>query len=515
MNKKIAILSVILITIAILGFVYYPEIYTAVNQLLGSNEIGILLFAPNGQQITNGSVSVITFYPTEHHGTLFKRVYNDSHKGVFIFHVHRLQEWAGNWTEFNKKHNITIYPSIIIFASYVVPINSTTLKVLTQSLAVPLNVTKIAKGQGGEVINVVFTNPTVKYVNVSQVKQAAEGMKPQASTTTTTITTTPTTSVYAGIGYDIWYYPSVIAWYPNSSSVAPLAIATIVGPPNTGSYVASIAASFITQLQNSFNIKFYISQPNLPSNLESLVPNQNPPTSIKVSLPGPSITLYSSSNIIRLSTSNYSAIGNGQPYDIAQLYIMGQFAVVNYTGYLTGVDLPIPYPIGWVLQVMLTGIVASESGSAYAPIIRNYTTYAYDTSYSSLPNLSNGGEGGLPLLPVLFNNLTKLVSLGPGSGIARSSLTLYGTNAGWSLSINVGAILLRFLGPIGLILSAVNIVVTSQTTIIGGAVSIFVSNWYFANANLNIYYSNYSALYNIGGQYYIIPTNVYYLNYST
>lgn len=31
---------------------------------------------------------------------------------------------------------------------------------------------------------------------------------------------------------------------------------------------------------------------------------------------------------------------------------------------------------------------------------------------------------------------------------------------------------------------------------------------------LNVYYSNYSALYDINGQYYIIPTGVFYLNYS-
>ena len=149
-------IPIILLLIVLLGL-YYPQLNITIQQALTTaNTIKIFLYSHH-KLITNASISVFAFYPTSN-GTTFQKIYNASNKQYYQFPVKKLDKWAEQWIKFNKKEKTTIYPSILILATYSI-INQTTIITLTQTYATPLNITQIINGQGGKNIIIKFKTP--------------------------------------------------------------------------------------------------------------------------------------------------------------------------------------------------------------------------------------------------------------------------------------------------------------------------------------------------------------------
>jgi len=397
-------IPIILLLIVLFGL-YYPQLNITIQQALTTaNTIKIFLYSHH-KLITNASISVFAFYPTRK-GTIFQKIYNASNKQYYQFPVKKLDKWAKQWIKFNKKEKTKIYPSILILATYSI-INQKTITTLTQTYATPLNITQIIKGQGGKNIIIKFKTP----------------IKNKIKTTSG--------------GYIITeYIPNIIAWYPNNKSVGPIAIATIIGPQNNLNYYESILEEQLFNKQGySVNVGFYISQPLL---------GQLP---LRVTIPGPSLTVCDSNSIVE--AYNTTEIGTPSPYDVGQLYVLGQVAWVNWTEiyYIPHDSI---YQVYHFLQVILTEIVSVENGNAVAPKIYCYESYIPNTSYNELPRnsfstikpfvfYSPGGGGGC-IAPVYFNNLTYIGSSSGSQWFRYSSLEIYGVNSEFQVGLNVGAL---------------------------------------------------------------------------
>ncbi|AWR96084.1 hypothetical protein DFR85_15475 [Acidianus brierleyi] len=503
MHGKQVYLAIIISIIVILTIIYYPEINIIVQQNVTlPNFIKIFLYS-NGKLITNGSITVFVFYPTEQ-GTVFKRIFNSSRQEYYQFPVKDLLNWAKNWLAYDTQHRTLIYPSIIVFASYSIK-NETTIETLTQSFSTSLNISQIIRGIGGRDIQVIFNHPIIKYIKTKDLQQKID-------VDTTTITTTITSTIRPG--YEtITLNPHILGWYPSNSSVGPISIGTIIGPTNITEYRASLFEEIINKVTSSENVGFYISQPLL---------KQLP---VRVTLPGPSLTLYDTNDLVK--SYNTTPIGSSTPYDVGQLYIIGQVAWVNWTEICYYPKFGIEH-VNHFIQVIMTSVVAEENGDAFAPKIDSHCVYSICNSYNDLPRNSysyskssvriKGGGGGLGLIaPVYFNNLTNIGSSSNFQPFRYDTLNIIGVNNDYQIGVNVGALLSiampeaspELLATLGM----VNIGVTwenSQLSLTQATVCADNS----LITPLNVYYSNYSALYYINGQYYIIPDNVYYLNYS-
>ncbi|MBB5252760.1 hypothetical protein [Sulfurisphaera ohwakuensis] len=494
-------IPIILLLIILLGL-YYPQLNITIQQALTTaNTIKIFLYSHH-KLITNASISVFAFYPTSN-GTTFQKIYNASNKQYYQFPVKKLDKWAEQWIKFNKKEKTIIYPSILILATYSI-INQTTIITLTQTYATPLNITQIINGQGGKNIIIKFKTPIKHKIKLKNNKN----QKIVQQTTTTTITSK------TNGGYVITeYIPNIIGWYPNNKSVGPIAIATIIGPQNNLNYYESTLGVIVSNQQGySVSIGFYISQPLL---------GQLP---IRVTIPGPSLTVCDSNSIVE--AYNTTEIGTPSPYDVGQLYVLGQVAWVNWTEiyYIPHDSI---YQVYHFLQVILTEIVSVENGNAVAPKIYYYNSYIPNTSYNELPRNSystikpfifyspGGGRGCIA--PVYFNNLTYLGSSSGEQVFSYGSMYIHGINSQFQVGLNVGALATlvmpeaspAFTAELGMVNIGVSI---SSSQISSSALILGVRNE--LATPLNVYYSNYSALYDINGQYYIIPTGVFYLNYS-
>ncbi|BAB67674.1 hypothetical protein STK_25630 [Sulfurisphaera tokodaii str. 7] len=498
-------IPIILLLIVLFGL-YYPQLNITIQQALTTaNTIKIFLYSHH-KLITNASISVFAFYPTRK-GTIFQKIYNASNKQYYQFPVKKLDKWAKQWIKFNKKEKTKIYPSILILATYSI-INQKTITTLTQTYATPLNTTQITKGQGGKNIIIKFKTPIKnKIKTIKNTNKKQQTIQPQQTTTTTI------TSKTNGDYIITEYIPNIIAWYPNNKSVGPIAIATIIGPQNNLNYYESTLGVIVSNQQGySVNVGFYISQPLL---------GQLP---LRVTIPGPSLTVCDSNSIVE--AYNTTEIGTPSPYDVGQLYVLGQVAWVNWTEiyYIPHDSI---YQVYHFLQVILTEIVSVENGNAVAPKIYYYNSYIPNTSYNKLPRnsfstikpfvfYSPGGGGGC-IAPVYFNNLTYIGSSSGNQIFSYGSMYIHGVNSEFQVGLNVGALAAlvmpeaspALIAELGMVNIGVSI---SSSQLSGSALILSVRNE--LATPLNVYYSNYSALYDINGQYYIIPTGVFYLNYS-
>ncbi len=239
------------------------------------------------------------------------------------------------------------------------------------------------------------------------------------------------------------------------------------------------------------------------------------------------MTLYDTNDLVK--SYNITPIGSSTPYDVGQLYIIGQVAWVNWTEICYWPRFGIEH-INHFIQVIMTSVIAEENGDAFAPKIYSHYVYSICNSYNDLPRNSysyssskssvriKGGGGGLGLLAhVYFNNLTYIGSSSNSQPFSDDTLNIIGVNHNYQIGVNVGALLAiaipdaapELIATLGM----VNIGVTwenSQLSLTQATVCADNS----LSTPLNVYYSNYSALYYINGQYYTIPNNVYYLNYS-
>lgn len=485
MKLKIHILLAIFTIIFILFFyIYYPSDMLFINQTFYSAFSGDyinIFFKKDGKYLDNVTVYAYVFYPNREGNTVFSLVYSANKTGMARIPLRNLVKFAERWINYSKFY---IIPSLLGIALYYIKLNSSTIQLITQTFTINYNLSEILQGIG-KTITIQFNNTINRIVRL-------RGGKSTVMEETTTLTSTPTGTVIPEVCCLIVLTPKIIAWYPNSSSVAPIAIATFIGPTvNETTYGGTLTAALLNEQSSDTYIGFYISQPSLPP--------QNP---IRVSIPGPSIVVNDIAYSV--SVTNSGPIGRASPYnyDVVQLYILGQVAWVNWTEtvYFAGGGSCTTY----FYQVMLTRVVVNQNGNAMAPII-----YDFNSSY-----------GGL-IAPIGSGNMT-LYSNIPYNGKATIvSFVLQDTYISMAVGLNVGALfyvadyLVPGIGSLAPFFKLINIAVgwESATTWISEVVlDLYNYNPYYT---LSLYYYNYSNVkYCINGNYYSLPADVYYATWN-
>mgnify|MGYP001772645516 CR=1 FL=1 len=448
--------------------------------------LAIAVFDPSRgapQLVPNASVSVWAWAPTLN-GTEFIPVFNGT-GGVVYVNLSRLRGWAEAWVRrYGEGAVYSIEPSIIIWASYPVNLSNGSVEVLSQPFYEPLNLSLPLTGQGGLVeveVSRPFRSVLRPSVDVSRSLKGVLGGPAQA--TTTTVTTTPTeTSTYITNssvtnfnGYSgpigrVWAYftPQVVAWYPNQSGVGPVSLAIAVAQPYSANSTALLRIS-----ANLLNENLLITTVNLDAVIASAASIATASSDVGLGevaeamhvlsplIPGPSITLStSSSQVYSYNVTGAVTQPGYRHYDVGQLYIMGQVALVNWTEWLPYGEAWAPYT--WYLGTQLTAVQVVESGASAAPVLYNWTgwdpcvsisTWAYESELSYEAAEGNGGAaeelGSLELSCPLPNtpapvdwqaydyNLTQIMAVAPGG----YPVTSYSSYEASNVPTTIGAVL--------------------------------------------------------------------------
>ncbi|QIW24672.1 hypothetical protein EWF20_11370 [Sulfolobus sp. S-194] len=463
-----AILAIFTIIFILFFYIYYSGDVLSIEQAFYSIFPGSyinIFFKKDGKYIGNATVYAYVFYPNREGITTFSLVYSANKTGEARIPLGNLVKFAERWINYSKFY---IIPSILGIASYYIKLNSSTIQLITQTFTINYNLSEILQGIG-KTITIQFNNTINRIVRL-------KGRK----STIGEETKTPTITIISEPCFLIILSPKIIAWYPNSSSVAPIALATFIGPTvNESMYGGILTAALL-------NVGFYISQPSLPP--------QNP---IRVSVPGPSLIV--NDIMYNVSVANSGPIGRSSPYnyDVVQLYILGQVAWVNWTETVYFADDG--SSATYFYQVILTRVVVNQKGNGM-------TTIVYDF---------NSNYGGLRA-PIGLGNMTLYSNIPYNGKVTIFSLEPKDTYIPTADGLNVGALfyiadyLVPGTGSLAPFFSLINIVVKWKIATI-----ILDLDNYNPYYNLSLYYYNYSNVkYYINGNYCLLQTYVYYATWS-
>ena len=365
----------------------------------------------DAQYLTNASFSVWAFYPTKR-GTVFQGVYNGT-GGLAYVNLSSLIGWAEAWINYYGPQAIySFMPSLIVFVSYPIEINSTTVEVVSQQEMIPLNLSEPLTGKG-EVVGISLTHPFRFYYRVGAGRGygALAAVRPAQTTTTTTSTSiAPTTApILSSEGlYLIIYKPHVLAWYPSNDSVAPISLEVGLAQPapfnySSGSAVVELylASDFINEEGiNAVAIAGSVF-PVVVDDVEAGAVAQGI-ARLSATIPGATLTFTQVSQVYSFGYFKVD-ISNNLYYDVGQIYMIGQTALVNWTlcSWTLGTPPSDCSPVGWQVGTMLTAVQVVESGSAMAPAL--YHWMAFDpcvnlTAWADeYPKIEYGyGNPGLP-----------------------------------------------------------------------------------------------------------------------
>ena len=352
------------------------------------------------QPLSNASFTVWAFYPTKN-GTALQAIYNGT-GGLAYINLSTLVNWAEAWTRYYGPQAIySFMPSLIVFVSYPIKVNSTAVEVVSQQSMVPLNLSVPLTGEG-EVVRINVTHPLrfyfyyrapsgAKYGRVIGSAQAVAG--PEQTTTTTVTTTITPTTIWASnttvtVNGTTHYYrgwlflvPHVVAWYPSNDSLGPISLAIAVAQQssyNSSSYVQiglTLLGASVTQV--SFNA-VAAAGGALSAAADDVVAGAigQAMSALSPMIPGATMTFTLSSSFVESYNSTAAILSpkSNEDPNVGQLYILGQVALVNWT--IWG-----PYgeglaPEGWEVSTMLTAVQAVRSGGVVAPVV--YSWEAHD-----------------------------------------------------------------------------------------------------------------------------------------
>ena len=344
----------------------------------------------DAQYLTNASFSVWVFYPTKN-GTVFQAIYNGT-GGLAYINLSSLIKWAEAWIDYYGPQAIySFMPSLIVFVSYPIKVNSTTVEVVSQQFMVPLNLSEPLSKEG-EVIELEVNHPFRFYYRVAGAAGREYGgalgttIRPAQTTTTTTTSTsiTPTTApILSSEGlYLIIYKPHVLAWYPSNDSVAPISLEVGLAQPTPFNYTSGYMNADLylaTSVINEEGINAVaIAGSVLPIVVDDVEAGAVAQGIARLSamIPGATLTFTQVSQVY--SHGYFSVdISNHLHYDVGQIYMVGQAALVNWTlcSWTLGTPPSDCSPVGWQVGTMLTAVQVVESGSALAPALYHWMAF--------------------------------------------------------------------------------------------------------------------------------------------
>jgi len=383
-KRALALVLVIIISASLLAGLFYLT-----PGMLYWGDVIIRAYAIGSHHtliwLTNASFSVWAWAPTPN-GTEFIPVFNGTGPQAVI-DLSRLVGWAEDWiSTYGKAAIRSLAPSIIIWVSYPIALPNGSLELVTQPSFQPLNLSLPLSGIWGVTIDVMVGHPFITVVKASgggagiAVRGLAEALPGQ--TTTTTVTTTPTTSTASSICgrgvCDVWYLaPHVIEWYPNDTGMAPISLVVALGQPsNVEGYPPDVTISIT--VASAYVSHFTINGLMIAGAVFDAVVDD---VEVGVLLQaisqlspqlGTTFTHRTEGEVAEGNgTGAYIPLQNEKGPDIAQLYMVGQDALVNWTALNVLAE-----PVAWYLSLQLTEFKAAENSGAVAPVIYNW--WAYD-----------------------------------------------------------------------------------------------------------------------------------------
>jgi len=517
-------------------------------------------------QLTNASFSVWAWAPTPN-GTEFIPVYNGTGPQAVI-NLSRLVGWAEDWIHAYGKAAIrSLEPSIIIWVSYSIALPNGSLELLTQSSFQPLNLSLPLSGSGA-VIDVMVSHPFRTLLNPGREAGIAVrglGKALPGQTTTTTVTATPTTSIVSSICgrtgiCDVWYLaPHVIAWYPNDTGMAPISLAIALAQPSdvSGNADMTIGITEIPPYVNQFTINGLM----IAGSAFDAATEEYEETGDLFQAVGKLSAQLGTT--FKFTTEGEVQEGNGTgvetlpstivpgTHDIAQLYIVGQVALVNWTEYIFNQAWPNDLePTGnWYLGLQLTAVKVVENSGAVAPVIYYWRAYDPCINVSEwareqqvlMQNSSYFFKAGMnstcPLpntpAPVIWQDyaakLTYYANVSPGKSLYISyvDLSVNGGESPLGIGIDAGSAIASAIGTglmesrpemgaaflvIGALLGAFQYQYQSVAVTVN---SITIASDFLPPYNVNVYFSNLTPVYIVSGQSFTLPRELILINVTS
>ena len=553
----LALVIAVMVSASLLAGLYLPKLFYRGRIIIRAYAIG------NGgglTQLTNASFSVWAWAPTPN-GTEFMPVYNGTGLQAVI-DLSKLASWAEDWIHAYGKAAIrSLAPSIIIWVSYSIHLPNGSVELVTQPYFQPLNLSLPLSGIWGMVVNVLVDHPfrTLLKVNGEGTEVAVRGLGKvlPEQTTTTTVTTTPTTSTASAVCgrgvCDVWYLaPHVIKWYPNDTGMAPISLAIALAQPSnvSGNAAITITITVASAYVNQFTINGLMIAGAAIDAVVDDVEVGDLFQAISQLFPqlGTTSTFTTKGEVAEGNgTTAYIPLQNEKGPDIAQLYMVGQVALVNWTAYT--LPLVSNTPVAWYLSLQLTEFKAVESNGAVAPVL--YDWWAYDPCVNLsewakeqqvfLQNSSyffgTGMNSTCPLpntpAPVIWKdyatNLTYFTTKNPNSQQQYSYVDFFvnggesplgiGINAGSAMAWIIETVLMVSQPEVGAAVELIGALLGAfqyQSYSVAVTVNNFlVSNTFPRGYYVNVYFSNLTPMYTVSDQGFTLPNELILINVSS
>jgi hypothetical protein len=520
-------------------------------------------------QLTNASFSVWAWAPTPS-GTEFIPVFNGTGPQAVI-NLSRLVGWAEDWIHaYGEAAIFSFEPSITIWVSYPIALPNGSVELLTQPSFQPINLSLPISGSGA-VINVMVSSPFRTLLSGAPLKANGEGAGTAArglgkvlpeQTTTTTVTTTITNITTTSstrppyacpicyMPIDLLLVPHVIAWYPNNTGMAPISLAVALAQPsnvsgNNDAYMTISITEFSEEIK-----QFTINGLMIAGTAFDAATGEYDETGDlvqAVSKLSPQLgTTFMFTN--EAGVQENSGTGVETPTstdDIAQLYMVGQVALVNWTAYLLGTNTS----VGWYLGLQLTEVKVVENNGAEAPVIYSWQGYdrcvnlsewAYEQQvFMQSPSyfFGTGMNSTCPLpntpAPVMWQdyatNLTYYDTVNPGKSLPISyvdlsvnggeSLLGIGIDAGSAVAWVIGTALMASQPEVGaavLLVGALLGAFQYQSHSVAVSVNSITIDNPFPQYYVNVYYSDLSPMYvNASNYSFTLPKELILINVTS
>jgi len=560
--RALALVLIIIVSASLLAGLSY-----LVPGLFHRGRIIIRAYAMGGDgdptQLTNASFSVWAWAPTPN-GTEFIPVFNGTGPQAVI-NLSRLVGWAKGWIHAYGKAAIRSFePSIIIWVSYPIALPNGSVELVTQPYFQPLNLSLPLSGSGTIAVNVMVSSPFRTLLKASgegagvAVRGLAKASPEQTTTTTVTTTiTNRTETIICGIGCAVWYLaPHVIKWYPNNTGMAPISLAIALAQPSSVSGASadlSIVISVTSKQVNQFSINglmiagaaFEAAMKDAEvGDLFQAISQLSPAL-------GATFTFTTEGGVTESNTTEATTLPPDHD-DIGQLYMVGQVALVNWTEYVTVWGFGETEPTGnWYLGLQLTEFKAVKNSSAVAPVIYNWWAYdpcvnlnewaweqqllmqdpgdfygyGVNSTYCPLPNTP---------APVIWQDYAaKLTHYAMVSPYTQQEyyyvdLSVNGGESPLGIGLDLGSAIASIIG-MGLMVLPGGQAAGVAVEVIGSLLGAFqytttsvaeTANYisvynHLLNYYVNVYYSNLTPVYTIGGQSFTLPKELILINVTS
>jgi len=521
-------------------------------------------------QLTNASFSAWAWAPTPN-GTEFIPVFNGTGPQAVI-NLTGLVGWAEDWiSTYGMAAIFSFEPSITIWVSYPIALPNGSVELLTQPSFQPLNLSLPLSGKG-TIINVMVDHPFRTLLNGTPLKangrEAGAAVRGLAKvspgqTTTTTVTTTITTSTVSSICWwrtytcYVWYLaPHVIAWYPNDTGMAPISLAIALAQPSSvselGSASVSISLLVFSQQIKQFSINgLTIAGAAFEAAMKDAEAG-DPFQAISQLSPVLGTTFaFTSEAEVQENISTGANIPTTID-DIAQLYMVGQVALVNWTEYYTVLPYGHSQPTGnWYLDLQLTEFKAVENNGAEAPVIYSWEAYdpcvnlnewaSYQEALMQNPNSIYYGEINSSCLPpntpapVIWQdyaaNLTYYTTLNYGPSyrdIAYVDLSVNGGESPLGIGLDAGSAIASIIGTAlmtqpetaaaGAVIEVIGALLGAfqyQSNSVAEVVNEIIIDNNFPSYYVYVYFSNLTPVYTVSGQSFTLPKELVLINVTS